>query len=149
MSHIFTFHFQKGMPPLPPGLPPPGQAPPLPPAADLIPQAQLIPTAAPVASSLLTNTVSPGNALSSSLPQNGGGPTNPSAPAVSLSLNQPGASTSSSDGPSSASKPKKTLKGGLTLVYDPDGDDGEELSMEERRASLARYQKSLRMAVAS
>jgi hypothetical protein len=40
-------------------------------------------------------------------------------------------------------KTKKKLKGGLTLVYDPDGELEDELSMEESRALLPRYQKLL------
>lgn len=38
---------------------------------------------------------------------------------------------------------KKKLKGGLTLVYDADGEGANELSMEELRAALPRYQKIL------
>jgi hypothetical protein len=48
----------------------------------------------------------------------------------------------------SENKFKKKLKGGLILVYDPEADGSEEMSMEERRARLDRYQKSLRMATA-
>jgi hypothetical protein len=43
---------------------------------------------------------------------------------------------------------RKQLKGGLTLVYDPLSEGMEELSMEERRASLERYQKMLMRSVA-
>jgi len=43
-------------------------------------------------------------------------------------------------------KAATVLKGGLTLVYDPTDNDSaeeEEVSMEERRAVLPRYQKML------
>jgi len=42
-------------------------------------------------------------------------------------------------------KAATVLKGGLTLVYDPtdNGAEEEEVSMEERRAVLPRYQKML------
>jgi hypothetical protein len=40
--------------------------------------------------------------------------------------------------------PKKTLKGGLILVFDSGEDGPNEVCMEERRASLPRYQKLLR-----
>ncbi|KAI2501122.1 Squalene/phytoene synthase [Fragilaria crotonensis] len=42
---------------------------------------------------------------------------------------------------------KKTIKGGLTLVFDSGEDGPNELCMEERRASLDRYQKLLRKAL--
>lgn len=115
---------QPGMPPLPP--PPPGAPPVGMPSADLIPQAQIIAGTAPAASSLsgmnigVASLIEPGSSL---------------AP-VSLSLTQP---TSSS----TASKTKTVLKGGLTLVFDPDGEGDNEMCMEELRAALPRYQKLL------
>jgi hypothetical protein len=57
---------------------------------------------------------------------------------VTLSLNH----TSDANGDVTA---KKKLKGGLALVYDPEGDDGDDMCMEEKRASLPRYQKLLRL----
>ena len=129
-----------GLPPLPPGLPPlpggmlppppPGVPPiglPPPPAADLIPQPKLAPTSAPVASSLAMGTASSATSI---------GAINIDAPAVSLSLNPSDASASA----------LKKLKGGLTLVYDSEVDGPGELCMEEKRASLSRYHKLLRLA---
>lgn len=123
-----------GAPPFPPGgmLPPPGGLPPLPmgvppvpsqslPSADLIPQPQLITGAAPVASSLST--------LDPLAPTLGSAP-------VSLSLSQ-------APLPPAPTKAKTKLKGGLTLVYDPEGEGDQEISMEELRAALPRYQKLL------
>jgi len=54
---------------------------------------------------------------------------------VSISLN--------ADVNTAKKKEKKKLKGGLTLVYDADGEGANELSMEELRAALPRYQKIL------
>ena len=58
---------------------------------------------------------------------------------VSLNIGNPG----SLDTNKAGKKEKKKLKGGLTLVYDADGEGAEELSMEELRAALPRYQKIL------
>lgn len=63
-------------------------------------------------------------------------------PSVSLSLNQ-------QNDTESTSKDRKKLKGGLMLVYAPEGEGADEISMEEARASLPRYQKMLRRAVES
>lgn len=124
-----------GSTPFPPGtlLPPPMGMPPLPlgvppiasqnlPSADLIPQPQIDTGTAPVASSLSN--------FDSSAPMVGGAP-------VSLSLSQ--APTSNG----TLAKTKTKLKGGLTLVYDPEGEGDQEFSMEELRAALPRYQKLL------
>jgi hypothetical protein len=46
-------------------------------------------------------------------------------------------------------KSKTKLKGGLTLVYDPDGEGPGEMSMEEMRATLPQYLKFLRLTVES
>lgn len=62
-----------------------------------------------------------------------GGHSNP----VSISLNKNQGSSSGDD------KGKKKLKGGLTLVYAADGEGDNEISMEEMRAVLPRYQKIL------
>ena len=110
------------LPPLPPGLPPPPPPPPgtyglppppPPPTADIIPQPQL-PVTAPVASSL-----------------SAAAPTQPhqvTPEPVSLQL----------------APKRKQIKGGLTLVFDAGaGEEGEEMCMEEMRASLLRYQKML------
>lgn len=120
-----------GMPPLPLGVPPPQPAPPSLPSADLIPQAQIVSTAAPTASSL--------SGVAAIVTPAGPAGTNPTS--LSMSLNSPTAIAK-------LTKTKK-LKGGLTLIYDPEGEGAEELSMEEVRASLPRYQKLLRMATAN
>jgi hypothetical protein len=120
-----------GMPPLPPGLPP-GMASLSLPATDLIPQPQLVSTMAPTASSL--------SGSASGLPSTSA-TEQTQACSVSMSLNQSSEAVSEN-------KFKKKLKGGLILVYDPEADGSEEMSMEERRARLDRYQKSLRMATA-
>jgi len=121
-----------GMPPPPPGVPPPyglppppGVPPPLPPgvpplATDLIPQPIMVPNQAPVATTVATSVS-----------------VNESSSAVTLNL-------------SNSNKPppkRKQLKGGLTLIFDPDEGE-EEYSMEEKRASLGRYQKMLSRAKA-
>lgn len=121
-----------GAPPLPPGMPPlpPGEPPTLP-SADLIPQAQIIPESVPVATSL--------SIPAPTAPTVGGATNFGALPSVSLSLAQASAN--------GTTKSKTTLKGGLTLVYDPDGEGFDEISMEEMRASLPRYQKQLRRTV--
>jgi hypothetical protein len=121
-----------GMPPLPPGLPPPGRMPPSMPSADLIPQAQVVSQVAPVASSLSGGTSAPTTAVSDQAPSS----------SVTLSLNQP-ASTSAT------TRDKTKLKGGLTLVFGAEGEGADEMSMEEMRANLPRYQKPLRRVVES
>lgn len=62
-----------------------------------------------------------------------------SSVAVSLNIGNAG----SSDANKASKKEKKKLKGGLTLVYDADGEGADEISMEELRAALPRYQKIL------
>jgi hypothetical protein len=113
-----------GMPPLPPGMPP-QPPPPSFPSADLIPQAQILSTATPTASSLsgISTAIAPA-----------------ASPSLSMSLNGQVVANNNT----SATKAKKKLKGGLTLVYDP-GEGDDEMTMEEMRASLPRYQKLLRM----
>ena len=127
-----------GMPPLPPL--PPGQAPPPPslPSADLIPQAQVVSTAAPTASSLSGSTavVTPATSVAAATLEQ------PATASVSLSLTQ-----GSEKSAAPKAREKKKLKGGLTLVYDPEAENGEEMSMEEMRAALPRYQKLLRLAM--
>ncbi|KAL3943555.1 MAG: hypothetical protein SGBAC_002372 [Bacillariaceae sp.] len=120
-----------GLPPLPSGVPPPQPALPSLPSADLIPQAQIVSTAAPTASSLAGTAaiITPVAAGAQS------------ATSLTMSLNAPATTAKTT-------KTKK-LKGGLTLIYDPEGEGAEELSMEEVRASLPRYQKALRMATAN
>lgn len=118
-------------PPLPPGIPPPGLPPPPlpvappPPASDLIPQAKAMEATLAVASSLSASASATTQAVSKE---------QASAP-VSLSLTQ--------------EPNKKKLKGGLTLVFDAESDSTEDLCMEERRASLSRYQKLLQKAISS
>jgi len=134
---------------IPPGLPPLlGHRPPLP-SADLIPQAKIVsdiaPTASSVSSTLGTVATVHGSPtlevpLASSI-----GNSDPGASTVSIFLN------SSSSGPSSdmntlvgnEKQNRKKLKGGLTLVYGADGDGTDDISMEETRALLPRYQKLL------
>ena len=127
-----------GMPPLPGGLPPPPGAyvgglplppvgtllPPPPPPVEL-PQPQLIPNHAPTAiatPSLVSNEKS----------------TNVSLNFSKLSQNEATAAATSS-----TSNNRKTIKGGLTLVFSPETDDANEECMEEKRASLPRYLKML------
>ena len=121
-----------GMPPLPPPPPPPGSAPVMP-SADLIPQAQFVSGMAPTASSLTP--------FGASVHESASNANNPAAgPSVSISLTQ---ALSGSAG----LKSKTKLKGGLTLVYDPEGEGASEMSMEEIRAALPRYQKLLSQAM--
>jgi len=143
-----------GLPPgIPPGLPPPppGHPPPLP-SADLIPQAKMVSNAAPTASSLSStlgaNALSVHSTSSTqvSLPVAGTiGGSNSAISTVSMSLNIGNQGTSSSDANTTRNndKGKRKLKGGLTLVYAADGEGGDEISMEEMRAVLPRYQKIL------
>mmetsp|Transcript_7824 Transcript_7824/g.14195 ORF Transcript_7824/g.14195 Transcript_7824/m.14195 type:complete len:323 (+) Transcript_7824:184-1152(+) len=142
-----------GVPPgLPPGLPPlPGTHPPLAngsnnlPSTDLIPQAKMVSDAPPAASSLSGSVAT---ALHANSAESAGvvNPVLASTSAVSLSLtNGTGsaadARTQNGNAPGST---KKKLKGGLTLVFDPESGNGdEEISMEESRALLPRYQKLL------
>lgn len=139
-----------GMPPLPPGMPP-GFAPPLPqgvppsglppgyppavvpPASDLIPQPKVADASLPVASSLSGSMAASSSAA---------GPQDRTVP-VSLSLT---ASTTAPP-PAPESSSRRKLKGGLTLAFDPDSDGPDETCMEERRASLDRYQKLLAKAI--
>lgn len=119
-------------PPLPPGVPPAVVPPPPlpvvppPPASDLIPQARVMEASLPVASSLSASASATTQAVSKG-DQVGAAP-------VSLSL-------------TAQEQNKKKLKGGLTLVFDAESDSPEDLCMEERRASLGRYQKLLPKAV--
>ena len=131
-----------GMPPLPP--PPPAT---LPPSADLIPQARMISDAAPTASSL-SSTLG-----SSSTSEVGGistsdGKSNPVVPTISMSLNSANQGLSSELNTRNG-KAKRKLKGGLSLVYGVDGEGFDEISMEETRALLPRYQKLLSRATSS
>jgi len=153
-----------GLPPLPHGLPPgvPPGLPPPPPghhhpppllSADLIPQAKMVSNAAPTASSL-SSTLGTTTSNVHSTPTTQvfsagagiGGNLNPAISTVSMSLNSHGGNhgSSSSDVNSrNNEKGKKKLKGGLTLVYAADGAGADEISMEEMRAVLPRYQKIL------
>jgi hypothetical protein len=141
-----------GFPPPPPhGLPPPplppgGLPPPPPPmaSADLIPQPKMVPNHAPVASSLSNHNH---NAVSSAAAQSSESQSHhqPAASTVSLNFNREASAAAAA-----ASRPKRSqLKGGLTLIFDPGMDGPEEDCMEENRASLARYQKMLRLATKS
>jgi hypothetical protein len=132
--------FPPGMPPLPPGLPP-GMPPGMPlsqghtapymPGTDLIPQPSVVSNEAPTASSLS------GSTTSGALRFGDGAVQDQAQPAtVSLSLNHT----------SESAKQAESKKKGLTLVYNPQDEGAEEMTMEERRALLPRYQKMLRMA---
>lgn len=114
-----------GAPPLPPGYPPglpppptgvqaplPPGAPPLPPPVEL-PQPQLIPTHVPTATAVATPSVVSNEKTN-----------------VSLNFSKPPEENN-----------RKTIKGGLTLVFSPESDDADEECMEEKRASLPRYLK--------
>jgi hypothetical protein len=119
-------------PPYPPHFPPPPMAfpPPLPPGAPplpvpvAIPQPQAFPSQPAMATSLSVST-----AVSTSA-----GAADSKTTTFSLNLSKQPEDTT-----------KKTqLKGGLTLVYSPESEGTEdEISMEEKRASLSRYQKIL------
>ena len=113
------------MPPhgMPVGIPPP------PTTADLIPQPSVVSTVAPTASSLSTSVPLAASGTETSLLEQAQG-------TVSLSLNP------TPDGPGQGSRNKK-LKGGLTLVFDPEGEGPDEMCMEEIRALLPRYQRKL------
>jgi hypothetical protein len=120
------------LPPLPPGaVPPPGIPPPPlppvappPPASDLIPQAKAMESTLPVASSLSA-----------------------SASATTRAVEQPASAAPVSLTLTTSSQDKKKLKGGLTLVFDAESDSTDDLCMEERRASLGRYEKLLQKAI--
>lgn len=127
-----------GLPPLPHGdisrtsVPVPSQAP----TADIIPQAKIASNAAPTASSLSTGAVD-GLIIFGSMNSS------VQSTSVSLSLNTSSGTSLSTAINNNTTKGKKRLKGGLTLVYDAEGDGFDEVSMEEKRASLNRYQKLL------
>ena len=123
-----------GMPPLPGGgyphgLPPPpvgGPLPPPPPPPVELPQPQLIPNHA------ATTVATP------SLVSNHEKTTN-----VSLNLfkSEETAATAASNAGTGSNR--KTIKGGLTLVFSPETDDVDEECMEEKRACLPRYLKMM------
>lgn len=75
----------------------------------------------------------------------------PSKAAVSDSILASTLETANHDVTASSGKAQPTmkLKGGLTLVFDPGMEGPEEECMEEKRASLLRYQKMLQRAGAS
>lgn len=124
------------LPPLPSGPPPQPPQEPLP-GADLIPQPK-VEADRPAVSTIATN----GDSISQ---RNNSG-------AITLNFRD-GSSQQQATGVSAVSKPaavarSKVLKGGLTLVFDPDVDGQQEMSMEELRASQPRYQKMLELAIA-
>ena len=115
-------------PPLPPGVPPlplglPSGLPLPPPPSPVVPASDLIPQARAMSQAL---------PVASSL--SAAATTHTEAP-VSLTLTQDFA--------------RKKMKGGLTLIFDADNDSLDDLCMEERRASLPRYQKMLGKAIHS
>eukprot|EP00934_Nitzschia_sp_Nitz4_P009122 Nitzschia sp. Nitz4//scaffold9_size221794//129534//130607//NITZ4_001361-RA/size221794-processed-gene-0.280-mRNA-1//1//CDS//3329561046//9112//frame0 len=128
-------------PPPPGGLPPPGV--PLPPgepalpSADLIPQAQVPLHAPPVATSLTSSLAPAQTPVSLTL----GVVAAPTAPRAAAAISTPTMPTSTTTTTATTVKEKTKLKGGLTLVFDPDQGDEPDMSMEELRAALPRYQK--------
>lgn len=142
-----------GLPPLPPGgmglVPPPPPPPPPPaylppPAADMIPQ-PLLPQAAPVATSLLSNynLAQYPTAVTATSELTGAAALDGSSTIASM-VTPPLVSLTFNHAIISSTRAKKTeLKGGLTLVYDPLSEGPDEITMEERRAVLPRYQKMI------
>ena len=125
-------YLPQGMPPAPfAAPPPPPNVLPPPPPPQVIPQPKVLSDTIPIASSLGTSVSMPNNFAPAS--------------AVVVTDTKPFA-VSLSSGPM-APLPKKTLKGGAVLVFDSGEDGPNELCMEERRASLDRYQKLLRKAI--
>jgi hypothetical protein len=120
-----------GLPPPPPGLVLPPPPPPLPTTDMIIPQPK-VSHEAPVASALqqlsTTTTSSSGLAFA---------PTMTVTPQSHMAMNQP------PPPPPPPPTATKQLKGGLTLVFEPDYEGESETCAEERRASLPRYQKLL------
>mmetsp|Transcript_28463 Transcript_28463/g.43030 ORF Transcript_28463/g.43030 Transcript_28463/m.43030 type:complete len:292 (+) Transcript_28463:147-1022(+) len=147
-------------PPLPPGLPPgfstqPGGAPPLPgsysavppppntntpppPHLQVIPQPKVVADTIPMASTLGSNV----SMTTSLLPDS-----SPTAKSSAVSLSLTTLNSTSQAQQLSPPPTKKTLKGGLILVFDSGEDGPNELCMEERRASVDRYQKLLNKAM--
>lgn len=129
-------------PPLPPHLqglmlpgafpPPPPPPPPPPIVADIIPQPKLS-HHLPVASSLLTQP-------QYSISDDTSGLNIISPAPISMSFNKP-LSTAA------ATSSLKSLKGGLILVFDPQSEGPDEMSMEELRASQPRYQSMIARAL--
>jgi hypothetical protein len=130
-------------PPLPPQMqgmlingslpypPPPGYIPPPLIVTDVIPQPKLS-QYVPVASSLMTQPLSSFGTESATVPMVIPAP-------ISLSFTKPTTNISS----------LKSLKGGLTLVFDPQSEGPDEMSMEEFRAAQPRYQNMMARAVNS
>ena len=124
------------MPPLPPGMPPPvfggppPPPPPLPPPPPAAEQPHLIPQPKQLSSDLAVASTTQSTT---------------NTKAVNISL------TSAASSSNSKVTHKKQLKNGLTLIYnaedDEDGESGEEVSMEERRAMLPRYRALVHKAV--
>jgi len=151
-------------PPLPPPPPPPREmAPPrygvIPPpvgpppleGADLIPQAQIGATSAPVATSLSSTpatTLPPPPTVTPGLPPPPASATAAAPATAGISLDLSKASTSGNSSYHSVQPKKKQLKGGFTLVFDG-GEGGNELSMEEIRSQLPRYQTMMARATVS
>jgi hypothetical protein len=126
-------------PPLPPPLPPhlQGMIPPPPPryvpapqiVADMIPQPKLA-QHVPVASALMTQAYQHQVGLEAVAPMVTPAP-------ISLSFNKQPSSNATS------ATSLKSLKGGLTLVFDPQSEGPDEMSMEELRASHPRYKSMI------
>lgn len=100
--------------PLPPGVPPP------PPPVDMP-----LPNLLPNHHAPLATTVAQASVVSTE-----------KTAAVSLNFSKPSAAEETNNN-------RKTLKGGLTLVFSPESDDADEECMEEKRASLSRYLKMI------
>jgi hypothetical protein len=111
------------------------------PSADLIPQAKLVSEIAPTASSLSGSTIGIHGSNGTEGPSLLFNPAGGSVASVSLSLATIKTSSQTVTPTAINGKTTKQLKGGLTLVYDPEGEGEEEISIEESRAFLPRYQK--------
>lgn len=128
----FSPHLMGLMPPgtFPPPPPPPGYIPPPPIATDVIPQPKLS-QYAPVASALMTQAQQHPTSSDTSIPL-----VSPAPIIMSFNKQQSGAAVT-------AATSLKTLKGGLTLVFDPQSEGPDEMSMEELRLAQPRYQNMI------
>lgn len=132
----FSSHLMGLMPTgtFPPPPPPPGYIPPPPIATDIIPQPKLS-QYVPVASTLMTQSQQYMTGAESSVPMVSPAP-------ITLSFNKPTSVTGTS-----AVASLKALKGGLTLIFDPQSEGPDEMSMEELRAAQPRYQNMISRAM--
>lgn len=133
---------------LPPGFPPgglpppPTGAPPPPPPPVELPQPQLIPNHHVQATTVATPSLVSNQTTNVSL--NFSKSPAPGAAAASIET-----TTTTTSNTNNNNNNRKTIKGGLTLVFSPETDDVNEECMEEKRALLPRYLKMMAMAKAS